>query len=134
MTRMELMSVRLGIDVRTFVELIGEVPNAKAPRPLQGERGWGEGGLIKRHTETRTHAKRLRRQLTPAERKLWRILRANRIGTKFQKQVVLPLYIADFAARSERLVIEVDGDTHGDREVYEAARTAALAKMGYRVI
>ncbi|MDP9423554.1 MAG: DUF559 domain-containing protein [Pseudomonadota bacterium] len=89
---------------------------------------------MKRHTGTRSRAKRLRKDLTPAERKLWRILRANRLGVKFQKQAVLPPYIADFAAKSERLVVEVDGDTHGDREAYDAARTAALARMGYRVI
>ena len=89
---------------------------------------------MKRHTETRSRAKALRRELTPAERKLWRILRAHRVGVKFQKQVVLAPYIADFAAKSERLVIEIDGDTHGDREAYDAARTAALGRMGYRVV
>ncbi len=89
---------------------------------------------MKRHTETRSRAKALRTNLTPAERKLWRILRAGRLGVKFQKQVVLSPYIADFAARSERLVIEIDGDTHGEREAYDAARTAAFGRMGYRVI
>ena len=53
---------------------------------------------------------------------------------KFQKQVVLAPYIADFGARSHRLVIEVDGDTHGGREAYDAARTRALEQRGYRVI
>ena len=47
---------------------------------------------------------------------------------------MLPPYIADFASRSERLVIELDGDTHGDREAYDAARTRALEQRGYRVI
>ncbi len=89
---------------------------------------------MRRHTETRSRAKALRKELTPAERKLWRILRANRLGVKFQKQVVLAPYIADFVAKSERLVIEIDGDTHGDREAYDAARTAALGRHGYRVI
>jgi len=89
---------------------------------------------MKRHIETRGRAKTLRTNLTPAERKLWRILRANRLGVKFQKQVVLAPYIADFAARSHGLAIELDGDTHGGREVYDAARTAALARMGYRVM
>jgi very-short-patch-repair endonuclease len=89
---------------------------------------------VQRHSLTRSRAKDLRANLTPAERKLWRILRANRLGVKFQKQVVLPPYIADFAARSERLVIEIDGDTHAEREAYDAIRTAALAKQGYRVI
>ena len=89
---------------------------------------------MKRHIETRARAKQLRTNLTEPERRLWKILRANRLGVKFQRQVVLPPYIADFAARSERLVIEIDGDMHGDRETYDAARTAALARQGYRVI
>jgi adenine-specific DNA-methyltransferase len=32
------------------------------------------------------------------------------------------------------LVVEIDGDTHGEREAYDAARTAVLAMQGYRVI
>lgn len=53
---------------------------------------------------------------------------------KFQRQVVLAPYIADFASRGERLVIELDGDTHGGREAYDAARTRNLEARGYRVI
>jgi very-short-patch-repair endonuclease len=89
---------------------------------------------MKRHIETRTRAKTLRANLTEPERRLWYRIRANRLGVKFQRQVVLPPYIADFACRSRRLVVEVDGDTHGGREAYDAARTRALAEMGYRMI
>jgi very-short-patch-repair endonuclease len=89
---------------------------------------------MKRHVVTRTHARRLRAMLTRPERRLWNAIRANRIGVKFQRQVVLPPYVADFAARSARLVIELDGDTHGGREAYDAARTKALEKRGYRVL
>ena len=89
---------------------------------------------MKRHQETRARAKDLRQNLTPPERALWSVLRANRLGIKFQRQVVLAPYIADFAARSERLVIELDGDSHAGREAYDAARTAALEARGYRVL
>jgi very-short-patch-repair endonuclease len=89
---------------------------------------------VKRHIETRNRAKALRKALTEPERRLWYHLRANRLGVKFQRQVVLAPYIADFAARSERLVIEVDGDTHAEREAYDAARATALEQIGYRVI
>jgi very-short-patch-repair endonuclease len=89
---------------------------------------------MKRHIETRKRAKRLRADLTAPERKLWNAIRANRIGVKFQRQVVLAPYIADFAARSERLVVEVDGDTHAGREAADAVRTKALAARGYRVL
>jgi very-short-patch-repair endonuclease len=89
---------------------------------------------LQRHIETRIRAKALRANLTEPERRLWYHLRANRIGVKFQRQVVLAPYIADFASRSERLVIELDGDTHGDRAAYDAARTRSLEQRGYRVV
>jgi very-short-patch-repair endonuclease len=89
---------------------------------------------LQRHIETRIRAKALRANLTEPERRLWYRLRANRIGVKFQRQVVLAPYIADFASRSERLVIELDGDTHGDRAAYDAARTRSLEQRGYRVV
>ena len=65
---------------------------------------------MKRHTATRVRAKSLRTNQTEPERRLWNALRANRLGVKFQRQVVLAPFIADFAARSERLVVEIDGD------------------------
>ena len=89
---------------------------------------------MKRHIDTRTRAKELRTNLTEPERRLWYRLRANRLGVKFQRQVVLPPYIADFASRSERLIVELDGDTHGQRQAYDAARTSVLEARGYRVI
>ena len=89
---------------------------------------------MKRHIETRQRAKELRANLTEPERRLWYRLRANRLGVKFQRQVVLPPYIADFASRGHRLVIELDGDTHAERQPYDAARTRALQAMGYRVL
>jgi very-short-patch-repair endonuclease len=89
---------------------------------------------MKRQVETRTRAKQLRTDLTEPERRLWCRLRANRLGVKFQRQVVLAPYIADFASRSARLVIELDGDTHAGREGYDAARTKALQERGYRVL
>lgn len=90
--------------------------------------------MARRHRETRARAKDLRATLTPPERALWHVLRAGRLGIKFQRQVVLPPYIADFAARSERLVVELDGDSHAGHEAYDAARTAALEERGYRVL
>jgi very-short-patch-repair endonuclease len=89
---------------------------------------------MKRHVETRNRAKDLRKKLTEPERRLWYRLRADRLGVKFQKQAVLAPYIVDFAARSERLVIEIDGDTHRETQAYDAARTETLEQRGYRVI
>lgn len=90
--------------------------------------------MTKRHATTRAWAKELRTAMTPAEQKLWSMLRAGRMGFKFQRQVVLDPYIADFAARSARLIVEIDGDTHGATREYDARRTTALEARGYRVL
>jgi very-short-patch-repair endonuclease len=90
--------------------------------------------MTKRHEHTRDHAKTLRQTMTAPEQRLWQALRGGRIGVKFQRQVVIAPYIADFAARSERLVIEIDGATHADSADRDATRTANLAAQGYRVI
>jgi very-short-patch-repair endonuclease len=77
----------------------------------------------------------LRRDPTPAERKLWfEFLRY--LPQKFTRQKPLGSYIADFYCSSRRLVIEVDGDSHfsdgGAR--HDAARAQALGYLGVRVI
>ena len=53
---------------------------------------------------------------------------------KFARQVVIKPYIADFVARSRRLVVEIDGDTHALCEAKDARRTAWLERQGYKVI
>ncbi|WP_082472629.1 endonuclease domain-containing protein [Sphingomonas sp. Leaf357] len=77
----------------------------------------------------------MRSEPTGPEARLWYHLRAKRLnGVKFSRQVVIGAFIADFAARSHRLVIELDGDTHAGNEARDAQRTAWLERQGYRVI
>jgi very-short-patch-repair endonuclease len=90
--------------------------------------------MTKRHELTRSQAKQLRTEMTAPERLLWSALRAGQLGVKFQRQVVLAPYIADFAARSERLVIEIDGDSHAHSATADAIRGEALQSRGYRVL
>ena len=85
--------------------------------------------------ELRDCAKAMRREPTPAEARLWYHLRAGRFqGTKFARQVPIGHFIADFVARKQKLIIEVDGDTHAHTADYDAARTQWLESGGYRVI
>jgi very-short-patch-repair endonuclease len=77
----------------------------------------------------------LRRDPSPAERKLWyEFLRA--LPVKFTRQKPLGHYIADFYCSSERLIIEVDGDSHfTDRGAqYDETRTARLEAEGAKVV
>lgn len=82
---------------------------------------------------TRT-ARRLRRDMTEVEKALWsRLRRAQLEGFKFVRQFPLGPYIADFACRSAKLVIELDGGQHADSTT-DAARTRLIEAHGYRVI
>jgi len=91
--------------------------------------------MPKRNIANRDRAKALRRAMTPPEQKLWNHLPAGRLqGIKFVSQMVFgPHYIADFAARSHRLIIELDGDSHSD-EGYDARRDAHMAAAGWTVL
>jgi very-short-patch-repair endonuclease len=83
-------------------------------------------------------ARQLRKEETPAERKLWRALRElNRHrSTHFRQQAPIGPYIADFADHAAKLVIEVDGGQHGEdvQLQHDAVRTRWLANEGYRVL
>jgi very-short-patch-repair endonuclease len=81
-------------------------------------------------------AKKMRREGTPPERALWRYLKSDQLeGAKFRRQVVIGSYIADFACRTPvLLVVELDGDTHGAQEEYDAERTRFMESKGYGVL
>ncbi len=80
----------------------------------------------------RRFARQLRRQLTDAEVILWSRLRHWPL-VKIRRQH--PVGIADFACVAARLIIEVDGVTHGsDAEItHDLARTRYLEQRGWRV-
>ena len=82
-------------------------------------------------------AGRLRATQTPAERRLWRELHRIPIdGTHFRRQIPIGPYVADFACLACRLVVELDGDHHGDpaQQAHDADRTAILSAEGFRVL
>lgn len=83
------------------------------------------------------NARRLRKDTTDAEAKLWRHLeRIPLEGTHFRRQVPIGRYFADFACHQIGLIIELDGGQHGEDHVlrHDAARTAFLESAGYEVI
>lgn len=89
-----------------------------------------EGGAP--HTLSR--ARSLRKRLTRAETILWsRLRRGQMMGLRIRRQYPIGPYIADFACRPLKLVIEVDGATHTDA-AYDARRTAYLEQEGWSVM
>ena len=80
-------------------------------------------------------ARDLRRNMTPQEKKLWyQFLR--QYPVKIYKQRIVESFIVDFYCASAKLVIELDGSQHYTEqgEVYDAERSACLARCGLEVI
>ncbi len=80
------------------------------------------------------NARKLRKQQTPAEQKLWNLLRNKKLAKyKFRRQFPIGNYIADFACFQHRLIVEADGSQHAE-SILDKKRTAELEKQGWHVI
>lgn len=71
---------------------------------------------------------------TESERLLWSRINNRQLGVWFRHQVPIGNAIADFAAPSAKLIVEVDGSFHCTRRGADARRDAKLVRMGYRVL
>ena len=87
--------------------------------------------------ENLLRARKLRKEMTPWEYKLWyRFLR--NLPCHFRRQKPLGNYIVDFYSSSARLVIELDGSGHYETKqyAYDTRRTEEIASLGlvvYRI-
>jgi len=85
----------------------------------------------------KSRRKELRNNATPAEQLLWSMLQHSNLGGyKFRRQHSVGPYILDFYCPSERLAVELDGDSHftDDAIVYDYERTAYLNGLSIRVV
>lgn len=111
------------------IELGKKVPTRACGTPLlRKERGRGE---------VVTLARQLRKKQTPAEQILWECLRDRRLaGLKFRRQHPIDKFIVDFYCHEVRLVVEVDGAVHREKNQIErdALRTEVLSRLGLSVM
>ncbi len=87
--------------------------------------------------KTRKRARKLRREMTPPERILWVQLKMlKEQGYKFRRQAPIGPYIADFVCFAEKLVVELDGDSHGSNESqkHDNVRDGFLRQQGFQVL
>jgi very-short-patch-repair endonuclease len=86
--------------------------------------------------EQTARARALRRDMTRYERAAWLRLRGGALGASFRKQHPIGPYIADFAAPSLSLIVEIDGGQHGAPAGLDAdqARDGFLAAKGWSVM
>jgi very-short-patch-repair endonuclease len=82
-------------------------------------------------------ARRLRHDMTDAERIIWNAIRAYRMhGISFRRQTPIGPFIVDFVCHAAWLIIEIDGGQHYEAETMkrDAQRDAYLTSKGYRVL
>ena len=81
------------------------------------------------------NARRLRRDMTPHERKLWYLF-LRKYPVKIYKQRIIGRFVVDFYCASAKLVIEADGSQHYDPQgmTYDAERSEFLSALGLEVL
>lgn len=89
----------------------------------------------KLHEKLKLRAQEMRKNPTPAEDKLWQALRGKKLNSiKFRRQHRIQRFIVDFYAANQKLVIEVDGESHENQVEYDEMRTAYLEYLGLNVL
>ena len=81
------------------------------------------------------NARRLRRELTPHERKLWYLFLRD-YPVKIYKQRIIGSFIVDFYCASANLVIELDGTQHYEPQGIhcDAERSQFLMSLGLEIL
>lgn len=83
------------------------------------------------------NANDLRRNETPAEKKLWQYLRNRQLkGRKFRRQHAFDKFVLDFYCHECKLAIELDGRIHDKKmnRLYDVMRSDELSAGGIRVL
>ena len=88
------------------------------------------------NTTTKAKRRKLRKNATDAERKVWSILRRNQMGARFVRQYSVGPYVLDFFCPAHRLAIEIDGGQHNEKihKQHDQTRTAYLFKHRIQVL
>ena len=74
-----------------------------------------------------------RKNQTEAEAVMWNVLRNKKLGKKFRRQHLIEKYIVDFVCLEEKLIVEIDGGYHDqkDQKEYDTGRSEGLHSLGY---
>ena len=78
-------------------------------------------------------ARKLRNNLTEAEKRLWYFLRKNNLGVRFRRQQPIGLYFPDFVCLEKHLILEIDGGQHSNSDK-DKARDEFFKNEGFVVI
>lgn len=80
-------------------------------------------------------AKKMRRQMTLAERCFWNGVRGRKMhGLKFRRQQIIDGFIADFYCNELRLIVEIGGGVHESQKDYDKLRGWILSRNDIKII
>ena len=75
-----------------------------------------------------------RHEPTPAEKKLWSVIRSNKLGVKFRFQHPVAAFYVDFYCVEAGLAIELDGPIHDQQTEQDHERQLFIEANNIRVI
>ena len=117
---------RANLAPEAFASLAGEMSG--------GQRGVKEVNHRYYAPYIKDFSRKMRKEMTPQEVKLWQLIRKEKLGVKFRRQFAIDnKYIADFACLEKRIIIEIDGGQHCGN-FNDIQRTFYLNKKNFRVI
>lgn len=90
--------------------------------------------IIPYRPELRAYARSLRKNSTLCEVILWKNIKRRAFGVQFHRQVPMLDYIVDFYCHEIGLAIEVDGNSHDHKYLYDAKRQGRLEKEGVQFL
>ena len=88
-------------------------------------------------------SRELRREMTPAEKRLWQEVRAKKLGVRFRRHTcpggrcqrqIIAGFIVDFYCHKAALVVEVDGDIYDLQQEEDTRREKVLREMGLTIV
>ena len=93
--------------------------------------------MLNYNKELKQYSRRLRQEMTDAEKKLWSELRGRQLrGYQFYRQKPIGNFIVDFYCPKAKLVIELDGGQHysEQEQAEDRQRDDFLQSAGLRVL
>jgi very-short-patch-repair endonuclease len=93
--------------------------------------------MIYYNPKLKSTARRLRSNMTDSERLLWSRIRRKQLKSfQFYRQKVVGNYIVDFYCPSGKIIIEVDGSQHYEKEALrkDKIRDERLSRLGFEVL
>lgn len=101
----------------------------------EARRGSANMNKLPYNSKLKQRARELRKAGNLSEVILWnKIKRKQLLNLDFDRQKIISNYIVDFYCPSLKVIIEIDGSSHDDKQEYDAIRQSYLENFGLRVI